>query len=702
MKRTRLLCGMSVLFVTACGDPAAAEDAEQGCTGGKCDGQDGVAVCDAFLRDHSLGGIDSFSQLGDRLATGALTDADACPSSMAEILSALQASDETCDRVEVALVSETAQVLGADDPSVNYRAVIPQVCGSDGFSLHKLMFSVFGLRKNGRIPRGFEIAALDERTGAYNYYELGGTAREPVWSYFGNSFEQVELYTDAFDHDEYAKQTKEVFREEARCGACHTGGGPIMKELDSPWVHWAGSAPVPGGEALIDRIAETVPDTNVIPSDGIMVEAAVKEGNQVWNDARREALLEAGKARALLRPLFCSVEANVISKPGLFLDAGAVVNDELLFQGEIFANGFSFSNEAYKAAADELGTRDTFFQMTFMEPAFADRRYISDLVNEELIDADLAADVLSIDFTRPVYSDDRCGLLELIPERMDVIDPDAIRDVLRDALRDPEPGTPQADLLANLDDETNRALGDTVVGFFDACHARDEKALAEDVLAAFAVTNERARQFAFIEFERSLPGYDRSKLPGKDARLDPTTCELVEFFVSAPIGGGSSIEETFDGPGVDVSDAPAGGVIDSDWQVWFDGDEAWGSGHTMSLSGSAQTVALRQGSFGIRREFGDVAGMTATLDYSFAPDGESWFEVLADDGVQTPLITSDYSGIAPCSETGAAPCTLTVHHEAAAGGEPLPLPAGTQGLRVKVGSLNGDVTSAVLRHIEIR
>lgn len=730
------------LVPTGCGGSGTDAGGDGGCVGGKCDASSGGAVCDAVLVDHSLGGLESFSQLGDRLARVALTEGEACPASLGEILAKVQAADAGCDRVEAAVVSESAQLLGEGDPSVSYRAVISQQCSADGFSGSKLLFSLFGLRTGGAIPRDFEAIAFDENAKLFNYYELlHGPDGQPQWHYFGNSLELLEPYTGVFDHGALAEATRDQFGEEARCGACHTGGGLLMKELESPWLHWEGAAQTPGASALVDDIRGDIEaaqsgqpaTTKVLQSDGIFIEGFLKAGNPEWNTTRREAFVSAGQARELLRPLFCTVETNVVSRPAPnFPDAtfdvrqDMILNDTLLFRGgeAIFESastlGFAIDRTTYEQARANLGTKivhggktiadDTFFALTAVGPSFSDRNYVEELSNAGIIDDDLLLDVMSIDFTRPIYSDERCALLEHVPEQMEDIDPEALRASILESLEAAAPadGSAAADLRANLLDPQNEGLGETVGGFLTACSLREGAGLAGDLLSMFALRNTKARAFAVLEFSATLPSYDDDAIAGPGARLHPTTCEIVDGYVSAPIGrgggGGSSalFEEDFEGPATQVVDDAATGTVDADWALWYDGDSKWGAGKSLELIGGAQMLRLDQGSFGIRADTGDISGGTVTLDVRFTPSGQSWLELLADDGAPTPTVTAAYTGLPDCAITGSAPCTLLARETPLDGEVSALVPPGTRALRVKLGSADGGQTAAQLLDISVR
>ena len=74
----------------------------------------------------------------------------------------------------------------------------------------------------------------DDTAGVFNYYETDGQGKI---NFFGSSKDLVEQGTGP--------------GQVRRCAGCHTGGGLIMKELDTPWMHWEGHENHPGAAELV-------------------------------------------------------------------------------------------------------------------------------------------------------------------------------------------------------------------------------------------------------------------------------------------------------------------------------------------------------------------------------------------------------------------------------------------------------------------
>jgi hypothetical protein len=300
--------------------------------------------------------------------------------------------------------------------------------------------------------------------------------------------------------------------------------------------------------------------------------------------------MESGSIQDLLRPLFCTLELNVRSHDDLgFFPEPQMRAESLLFDASRFVAQtgiLKLSNEEYHAlllaigstvpglSADDIGS-----SMSHLEPAAIDVDYASKLVDRGIIDRHFERAVRLVDFTRPVFSDDRCDLLEFAPE----IPPsernaDSIRagfianlegqgpaaEQLLEALEAVESGTP-------VDHQT------TIDHFVNACNQRTDtvpvETLSGPLVSGFAADviklRSLRRKIAFhdqivcdhlgtgdclddldgsdahprslMEFQNSLPADKIEATTAADptnlmqvhpnARLSPTDCTLVSDFV---------------------------------------------------------------------------------------------------------------------------------------------------------------------------
>jgi hypothetical protein len=519
-----LLAGL--VGALACG--GASEESTDGNNGkgGKADENGGEFPCEV---KHFSGGAIDLSQRTDVLAELVLKTGEGCPKSFEETMEKLRKTDTGNCSVEnrsaginTMVVSETAQLLG--EPT-DYRVVTTRKCGER--KKEDLFFSLFGVRpaeKNAdgelksRLPIAAEVIAFDETRQEYVYYEITGSGE---WEFFGTS-------TDILNGTA------------GRCQACHTGGGPIMKELDTPWLHWEGHEDVPGARDLVDSS-----DDLGSKSSGSAMERLTKDSNRKWNKTRVELLKSTGDTARLLEPLFCTVEINVDNgtdfankeMKGVKLDfmidpqfgnSGTIPVDHadyvaLLDEFEQFVE-LSPGDNAKDSEGKEI--RDTIFLFAYPERSFNDDDYVEKLKDAGIVDDEFIKDVLAVDFTNPIWSDSRCGLLEFAPE-LEEFTPETLRVGFLAKLEGAEDGTPAGQLRANLEEKENeQAHDDAVKAFKDACKARDKREFLEDTLFIVTARREQARALPVFEFHPALPMSTFNVDPG--VHLDAVTCELVQ------------------------------------------------------------------------------------------------------------------------------------------------------------------------------
>jgi hypothetical protein len=173
--------------------------------------------------------------------------------------------------------------------------------------------------------------------------------------------------------------------------------------------------------------------------------------------ARRQLDKDLTATQAMLEPLFCTVQLNINNSGG-----GSSIPSQLFVSNRngLRGSGKSFARADLDAALVAIGSTvpgvgGTELTTPFMvlEPSHEDESYLGQLVALGVLDQQLIQDVLMVDFTRPVLSDDRCGLLALVP---DLAPEDRkvaqIRDALIGALDadSPAAGSPAAQLLSHL------------------------------------------------------------------------------------------------------------------------------------------------------------------------------------------------------------------------------------------------------------
>lgn len=495
---------------------AASDDCVSGvCTEGACV----AATCDDGVRNSDEIGVDCGGSCeAGCAARTACSSGDDCESGICDsvggrcLSEAPECTPNLRTGINTMVVSETAQLM---DTPTSYRLATTRRC--DDRDQFELFFSLFGVRAGGGLPSDAEVISFNSTTKLFNYYALEGGE----WTWFGDSTDMVR--PDA----------------SSRCATCHTGGGLIMKELDTPWVHWEGHHDTPGAKELVDAHEDLG-----TKSSGSRMESLVNKGNREWNPVRVQFFKSQGDVKGLLKPLFCTVEVNLDNGADFASSKMSSVKADFLLDPQFKSFGsVSISNDDYEAAIAAQNHKvegvtgdfnDTLFDFVYPERSKADIDYVKKLKDAGLVDENFIEDVLIVDFTNPIFSEARCGLLEHAPE-LDAgdITLEAIRDgfIANLEAASPADGTPAAQLLANLQNADDSADHDAAIKtFWDACGARDKKMFIEDMVALATIRRELARTnettHGVFEFPATMPVGDI--LFSLDVKPDPVSCELVE------------------------------------------------------------------------------------------------------------------------------------------------------------------------------
>ncbi len=265
-----------------------------------------------------------------------------------------------------------------------------------------------------------EAFAWDDSKGYYNFYELRGDGTTGRWFYRGDSF---DILVDNRALHRQANPTVPAFGNRLRCSACHSGGGPIMKELAEPHNDWW--EPKRGLD-----FGKRTPDPRIAPLFASLVPAerlaeAVRMGiAKLESSARFDVARKATTLQEQLRPLFCPVEVNFESSPEV---AGPVQVPTSFFVDPRLQPMVPSQVRVERAAYDDVLKRTgTNFPETpradadhpWLTPVkgAGDIAAVESLIAGGVIDRETVADILAVDMTEPVFSSVRCGLLRLVPE----------------------------------------------------------------------------------------------------------------------------------------------------------------------------------------------------------------------------------------------------------------------------------------------
>lgn len=477
--------------------------------------------------------------LKDPVAELVLKAAGGCPVGLDEITTKLRTTDAVNCKddpklppagVATRFVSERSQALRKAD---SYRLVISRTCNNR--SNHELLSSVFGVGAAAtKLPQDLEMIGFDKTAGVFNYYARENNA----WKFFGSS---KDLIADGYNCNSVGACVPKA-ASKTRCAGCHLGGGLIIKEFDSPWVHWEHFTDTPGAKELMDRFKMTLGSQK---DDGAGLESTVRNGNRLWNEKRVDFLKTKG-TQELLRPLFCTVDLNLQSMTSSTNSVPSSVRNDFFFEPRLggfdsvsidaadytaltTANGQAVKDSSGSPLKDKDGkvVTDTIFAWTYAERGQADRDYVDQLVNKKIVDDDFVGDVLRIDMGRPIFSGQRCNLLKFAPVlTADKMTPQGIRDGFKANLAGKtDPGAAQ--LLAALGDTADLSKHKEVATkFLAACKARPKKEFLADALAwSGTLRNTIKSSVGLIEFAEAMAS---DKFDGKadNRNWDLATCTL--------------------------------------------------------------------------------------------------------------------------------------------------------------------------------
>lgn len=309
-------------------------------------------------------------------------------------------------------------------------------------------------------PQGLmiELIAWDRTKKLFNFWELVGDGQRGTWFYRGDS---NDVLADIARVD--MGEPVAVFGRRLRCSGCHTQGGPIMKELAAPHNDWwrpaeglaLGSMKLAPGSLAGGLFKQAVDAANLA--------RLVREGTDRMLAARAAAKPAGLTLKHELRSLVHTVEMNLASDvtpfaagapialpAGFFVDerlagpSAPVTVDPAVFAAELARAGSRF------AANEQPGLAETHHAFLVPTRSDVDQSQLDALVRQNLLDEELIADVLAVDFTTPVYSEARASLQPFFPETATSV-ADLRAQLIENLRRAPEHRAAQ-ELLENVTD----------------------------------------------------------------------------------------------------------------------------------------------------------------------------------------------------------------------------------------------------------
>jgi hypothetical protein len=383
------------------------------------------------------------------------------------------------------------------------------------------------------LPGFVELIAWDRTKQVYNFWELIGTG----WHYRGDSNDVLTNIAkinvaDAKPAFTFLRKSSTDKHPVLRCSGCHTLGGPIMKELDGPHNDWwakerklnLGSFKVQAGNEAANpaHVAAHLFDGTQEATSADNLSEQVKKGINRLLAARVKQGGGGQNLRQLLRPLFTTMEINLVSDRVPFKERQRK-NEAVEIPQDFFVDAqliekrqpISVKVALYKEALGEVGARfapdeapglqETHHAFLVPARSYIDNQVIDALINQGILDKELVADVLAVDFTTPVFSTARASLIRYVPEKAK--DSQDLRQQLVAALQKAPPDDRAArELLTNLTDRTRTAAAhrQAASGYLAACAKAAES--REAVIDWLKVASQRRREIEEAETARHPDG----------------------------------------------------------------------------------------------------------------------------------------------------------------------------------------------------
>ncbi|MGE0173389.1 MAG: hypothetical protein AB7T49_11400 [Oligoflexales bacterium] len=228
------------------------------------------------------------------------------------------------------------------------------------------------------------------------------------------------------------------FTADNPCRKCHVMGGMVMKELESPWRNWLGSNEFTEDEDR-ELLGEDITGQKRTVLKPVNVQVAVEEAAPLVALAYMEGIrngmpeLQNQTLRDLVKPLFCTMEVNIIADFEAFVESdvtrnmsinlanlyvSAIVHSRL--RGSLpFHPGFNRDQLKAYYASNNI-TSENHFLFVPSDSGTQSRillTYVKPHKNNQpaLLQPGLYGASLLFDAPNPIFSKRRCGLWKHIP-----------------------------------------------------------------------------------------------------------------------------------------------------------------------------------------------------------------------------------------------------------------------------------------------
>ena len=405
------------------------------------------------------------------------------------------------------------------------------------------------------LPGFVELIAWDRTKQVYNFWEL---LDDRDWRFRGDS---NDVLADITRVNIGAKPPGFPDQPRLRCSGCHTLGAPIMKEIEAPHNDWWTTArKLNLGPFTLGSGSNPMDATHVAATlfrnaaDASNLSKGVKGGIDRLVAARAQAVPSGLTLKHQLRSLVATMEMNLVSDAAPLSDTSRTVvqiPQDFFIDARLTGDSLSVPVDKgiYRSALAKAGSRFAPGETpglveshhAFVVPARShiDNSVIDALVMQGILDNELVADVLAIDFTTPVFSTTRQSLVAFLPERArDVAD---LRAQLVAALKTSSGQNPGVrDLVKNLTDQSRTAdvHRKTARAYLAACvqAAREVDTLVDWLriasqrrleLTAAETARHPEGNIKEFGFRLIFPSDQLNPRPGA-LTLNPTTCRAVQ------------------------------------------------------------------------------------------------------------------------------------------------------------------------------
>jgi hypothetical protein len=363
-----------------------------------------------------------------------------------------------------------------------------------------------------------QVIGWDPDAGAYQFYDR----RKAAWIWAGSSW-------DALVPDSGGKGPFDS----------HVNGALNMKELKAPWINWHSQA-------------ASIPDSTLPPGDPLRNERIWREraggeeferdvarpGVRRWTLARLSRCTRNGRLTRLpefIRHLLTTTTVNLIAsgtesrqvRPGVplrlpltfFVNSDALLGilgldpgiPALTVDGGVYLECLRRFDVAITDGTFRF-PGDTHFAFVVPEAAFEDVLFVQELIDARVLTEKLAAALLMVDFSNPVFSPRRAALLPHVPAEARLDGADFVNAFVASVTTAATTGpadSPEREFLALwdlADDAWRRTMEATIERFFTALAPRF--ATADAFAPVFELAESRRREFRrrkLAEFRLTTP-----------------------------------------------------------------------------------------------------------------------------------------------------------------------------------------------------